>query len=163
MEFRCSTCVCFSNAKKPKERYMKLYETGTCSRCGNVNRGLRSTKEFDFTLFLGSYFSRTYSHRAYLILGVLMCKMLHIKSLKVKMLSRFWFYKTETNQHQIHSLQTSNKRGDVHPRSHHPARCMRCCADLDVNIDLGGRRRQTRGQRCWSLRCSSSRQALMKR
>ena len=34
-----------------------------------------------FTVFLGSYFSRIYSHRTYLISDIWMCKMLPIKSL----------------------------------------------------------------------------------
>ena len=61
---------------------MNPHETGKYSRRGNVNRELRSTnREFDFTLFLGSYFSRIYSHRTYLILDIFMCKMFHIKLL----------------------------------------------------------------------------------
>ena len=49
----------------------------------NVNRGLRSTNTEGvwLWLFLGSYFSRIYSHRTYFILNILMCKMLHNKTL----------------------------------------------------------------------------------
>ena len=44
---------------------------------------LRKQREFDFTLVLGCYFYRIYSHRTDLISVILICKMLHIKPLKM--------------------------------------------------------------------------------
>ena len=49
----------------------------------------QTVSEFDFTLFLESYLSRMYSHRTYLILDILMCKMSHIKSLSALLKGTF--------------------------------------------------------------------------
>ena len=48
-----------------------------------IGTPLQNKKGLDFTLFLGSYFYRIYSHRTYLKLDILMCKMLHIKPLRL--------------------------------------------------------------------------------